>query len=156
MEGLNETGAAFEQAAGKETVAGVTRFAMILDPTQVEYGLQFVGKVREFGRANLQADPMIAMEAPTFVESVVTAEGNTLRVHFIARIEPSAASLITRRPAILSTMMEDDPHFRVRIHSRDQPSRVTTINAKTNMRVSGREITALIKNAYKVLMLQFE
>lgn len=32
----------------------------------------------------LQPDPMITVEAPAFVESVVTRESNTLRVHFIA------------------------------------------------------------------------
>jgi hypothetical protein len=104
----------------------------------------------------LLPEPMISVTAPSFVESVVTREGDTIRVHFIARIEPSAATPITGRPAVLPTMMEDTPLFRVHIHSRDQPSRVTAIDSKTSMRVNGYEVTALIENVHEVLLLEIK
>jgi hypothetical protein len=56
VEELDETGAAFEQASGEETVAGIARFAMIFYPMQVEHGLRFIGKVHEFGCAGLEAE----------------------------------------------------------------------------------------------------
>ena len=104
----------------------------------------------------LQPDPMITVEAPAFVESVVTREGNTLRVHFIARIEPSAATPITGRPAVLPTMMEDTPLFRVHIHCRDRPERATAFQEHTRIQLDAHEVTALIEDVHEVLMLDFE
>jgi hypothetical protein len=104
----------------------------------------------------LQRDPMITVEAPAFVESVVTREGNTLRVHFIARIEPSAATPITGRPAVLPAMMEDTPLFRVHIRCRDRPERATAFREHTSIQLDAHEVTVLIEDVHEVLVLEFE
>ena len=104
----------------------------------------------------LHSQPEITVEAPAFVESVVTREGNTLRVHFIARIEPSAATPITGRPAVLPTMMEDIPMFRVRMNFQGTPKSAKAFSDKTVINLDDKQVTALIEDVHEVLVFNFE
>ena len=99
---------------------------------------------------------MITVEAPTFVESVITREGNKLRVHFIARIEPSATTPIKGRPAVLPTMMEDTPLYRVRIKCEDRLKQAFAFDKVTDIQFSKHEVTALIEDVHEVLVLEIE
>ena len=104
----------------------------------------------------LQPNPMITVEAPAFVESVITREGNKLRVHFIARIEPSATTPIKGRPAVLPTMMEDTPLYRVRIKCEDRLKQAFAFDKVTDIQFSKHEVTALIEDVHEVLVLEIE
>ncbi|MEM7147862.1 MAG: hypothetical protein AAF591_22355 [Verrucomicrobiota bacterium] len=104
----------------------------------------------------LSPEPSFTVDAPAFVESVVTREGTTVRFHFIARIEPSAATPVTGRPAVLPTMMEDTPLFRIRIDCQRTPKSVSSFSAKTQLTTEKLEITAVIEDVHEVLLLEFE
>lgn len=103
----------------------------------------------------LHPKPSITVEAPTFVESVITREGRRVRIHLIGRIEPSAATPISGRPAVLPTMMEDTPMFRVRVHCQEAPQSVQATSKKTLTTTENLEITALIEDVHEVLILDF-
>ena len=103
----------------------------------------------------LLPEPLLTVEAPAFVESVVTREGSQARVHFIARVAPPAATPSTGRPAVLPTMMEDTPLFRVRARCKDPLKQVTAVSEKTTVQFSEREVTALIEGVHEVMLLEF-
>ena len=104
----------------------------------------------------LLPEPMITVEAPAFVEAVVTQEGKTVRVHLIARIEPPAATPATGRPAVLPTMMEDTPLFRVQMRCLDRPKSATAFSGETVISTEGVEVTALVENVHEVVIIEFE
>ncbi len=102
----------------------------------------------------LLPQPLIMIEAPAFVETVVTLDGNTLRVHCIARVEPPAALPATGRPAVLPTMMEDTPLFRVRVQCQDTLKSAIAFSDKTNLVRERPIVTALIEDVHEVLVLE--
>lgn len=104
----------------------------------------------------LLPNPLVGIEAPSYVEAVVTRDEKVLRIHFIARLEPSAALPPTGRPAVLPTMMEDAPLFRAQVRVRDALKGAAAVNPKTQVSIEGQTISLLVEDVHDVLVVDLE
>ena len=103
----------------------------------------------------LNPDPAVRIEAPKFVETVVTAgpEPGTLRVHFAACLS-TPQNTAKERPLTVPGLIEDTPIYRARIEIADSVKRVTPFNASTRVKRRGHSIEAQIEDIHEVLVIR--
>lgn len=104
----------------------------------------------------LNPAPPLEVHAPLYVESVITAgpEPGVRRVHFMGYISPGACTPGKDRPLILPSLMEDVPLYRASIKVRGPINEVIPANPKTQVKVNGDTIEALIEDIHEVLFIR--
>lgn len=103
----------------------------------------------------LNPRPRVRIEAPKFVESVVTEgpEPGVLRVHFTACVFPPQ-NTAQDRPRSVPGIIEDVPIFRAQIETAGGVERVVPFNPKTSIVVRENVIDAQIEDIHEVLVIR--
>lgn len=103
----------------------------------------------------LLPNPVVSIEAPTFVETVVTREEETLRVHLISRVSPPTATPPKNRPYALPSLAEDVPLYRARIRCRQPIADAAALEESTILARSGeRDLSATIESIHETIVLK--
>ncbi len=105
----------------------------------------------------LHPAPRIRIEAPAFVESVVTDDpkSRTLRVHLIAYAPTPTATPPSNRPYAVPGLIEDAPTYRARITLRDAPRAARAANASTVATIDGRSVAAIVDDVREVVSIEY-
>jgi len=104
----------------------------------------------------LDPDPRVRIEAPAFVEAVVTEQpaARILRVHLVAYAPPAQTMPAANRPYVLPALMEDRPLFRVRLTLPAAPRSVEAFCRSTVVRCRGRTVEVLVADVHEVVVLR--
>ncbi|WP_250846967.1 alpha-amylase family protein [Aquisphaera insulae] len=105
----------------------------------------------------LHPSPRVRVEAPAFVESVVTDDpsSRTLRVHLIAYASTPATTPASNRPAVIPGLIEDAPMYRVRVMLSTPPRAARAGHAGQAATVDGGSVVATVGNIHEVLLIQY-
>ena len=107
----------------------------------------------------LHPEPEVAIDAPTFVESVVTedAAARLLRVHLIGCITPPQNTGPGRPHSnrVLPSMMEDTPLYRVRVRLRREFRAVQALGPDTVVTRIAGGVEAVVSGIHEALVFSY-
>lgn len=105
----------------------------------------------------LHPAPRVKVDAPAFVESVVTddPETRTLRVHLIAGVATPATTPAANRPHVIPGLIEDAPIFRARITLGAPPKAASAANPGTTTTLEGRTVSAVVSDVHDVIVIRY-
>lgn len=120
-----------------------------------EYGMTEDRLLLRNAVAMLHPAPPVRVDAPTFVESVVTEgpEPDTMRVHLIGYVSPPAC-LPKNRPHIFPQMIEDKPMYRAAVTLDRLVKSAEVCNDDTEMRIDGSTVHLVVNDIHEVLVLK--
>ncbi|MDX9753740.1 MAG: hypothetical protein RBU29_07245 [bacterium] len=102
----------------------------------------------------LNPEPKITIEAPTFVETVITQEGRRYRVHFLGYQTPPGWTPSKNRPYGLPTLIEDKPLYRATVTVKEKIKDISFLNRTTEMKKgSEKTISLLIHDVHEVVII---
>lgn len=104
---------------------------------------------------HLLPDPLVAIEAPQFVETVVSrGSEDFLRVHCLARAAPPTTTPPKNRPYAMPALVEDTPLFRVKIRCRQAIGEPRALSDSTLLSQTGEnEFSATIEDIHEVILI---
>ncbi|MDR3623170.1 MAG: beta-galactosidase trimerization domain-containing protein [Paludisphaera borealis] len=105
----------------------------------------------------LHPSPHFRVEAPAFVESVLTddPETRTLRVHLIAGVSTPTTTPPTNRPYVIPGLIEDAPTFRARVVLSITPISVAAASPTTTTTLDGKTISAVVNDVHGVIVIRY-
>ena len=105
----------------------------------------------------LHPSPRVRIEAPAFVESVVSDDPSTrtLRVHLIAYASTPATTPASNRPAVVPGLIEDAPAYRVRVSLLAPPRSARRGLAGQAVAVEGSLVVATVDDIHEVLVIGY-
>ena len=106
----------------------------------------------------LQPNPEVTVEAPSYVESVVTTDPSNLvwRIHLVGYVSPPACTGPGRPHAnfILPSLIEDLPLYRVKIRFNRSVIRVQTLNRETEISRLANEIVLQVADIHETVIVK--
>jgi hypothetical protein len=106
----------------------------------------------------LQPNPEVTVEAPSYVESVVTTDPSNLvwRIHLVGYVSPPACTGPGRPHAnfILPSLIEDLPLYRVKIRFNRPVIRVQTLNRETEISRLANEIVLQVADIHETVIVK--
>ena len=106
----------------------------------------------------LQPNPEVTVEAPSYVESVVTTDPSNLvwRIHLVGYVSPPACTGPGRPHAnfILPSLIEDLPLYRVKIGFNRSVIRVQTLNRETEISRLANEIVLQVADIHETVIVK--
>ena len=106
----------------------------------------------------LDPEPTVEVEAPTFVESVVSddAATRTLRVHLLGYSAPPTPTPGRNRPFVLPGLIEDVPSFRARIRVRRPVQDVRVLDPESKLYWPAEDwIEVEVKDLHETIVIQY-
>ena len=105
----------------------------------------------------LHPAPRVRVDAPAFVESVVTddPETRTLRVHLIAGVATPATTPASNRPHVIPGLIEDAPIFRARVVLDAPPKSASAGNSSTTVALEGDTVSAVVSDVHDVIVIRY-
>lgn len=100
--------------------------------------------------------PLVRIDAPAHVESVVTEDPatRTLRIHLLAYLSPPQSTPASNRPLVLPALIEDAPLYRVAIQVNGPCGAATAISPNTVLKQQGARIEATVNDAHEVIVVR--
>ena len=106
----------------------------------------------------LQPNPEVTVEAPSYVESVVTTDPSNLvwRIHLVGYVSPPSCTGPGRPHAnfILPSLIEDLPLYRVKIRFNRPVIRVQTLNRETEISRLANEIVLQVADIHETVIVK--
>ena len=105
----------------------------------------------------LHPSPRLRIEAPAFVESVVTRDpaSRQYRVHLIAYAPTPTTTPPKNRPYVIPGLIENAPIYQARIDLAENPRHVRAWNQDSQVKVSGKVIEILVRDIHDVVMIDY-
>jgi hypothetical protein len=106
---------------------------------------------------HLRPDEHFKVEAPTFVESVMTddPENRMLHVHLIAGAPTPTTTPLSNRPYVIPGLIEDAPTYRARVVMSFKPISAKAANPGTSVTVDDKTITAVVNDIHDVIVIRY-
>jgi hypothetical protein len=103
-----------------------------------------------------QPEPAIKIDAPAFVETVVTKDAdNVYRVHFTSYVTPPG-STDPKRPWAIPELMVDVPMFKATLRAAGAFKSARASNPDTTLDASKREVSLTINDVHEVVVLELK
>ncbi|MDG3006335.1 beta-galactosidase trimerization domain-containing protein [Paludisphaera mucosa] len=105
----------------------------------------------------LQPSPRVRVQAPTYVESVVTDDpgSRTIRVHLIAAVPSPTTTPGSNRPYVIPGLIEDAPTFRARISLATPPLKARVANPTSVVTFDATGVSALVDDVHDVVIIEY-
>ena len=98
----------------------------------------------------------LSIEAPAYVETVVTRDGDgKYRVHFNGFLTPPGSTDV-KRPWAIPELMVDTPLYRAEIHARGPIKSARGVNPSTEIEMDGDTASLLVNDVHEVIVLELK
>lgn len=118
-----------------------------------EYRTVEARKLLSRDKALRPGENSIAVSAPAFVESYVTKDGSTCRIHFTSYISPPG-STDPKRPWSIPELMVDEPMYKASVRLPRGIGHAEAAGKETALAVNGDTVELTISNLHEVLTIE--
>jgi len=102
----------------------------------------------------LDQDPLVQIEAPLNVQTVVTREKDILRVHLLGYLAPPGCTPAENRPYALPNLIEDAPQYRARITMNAPIREAHALCAATELTLNDSTIDTFVNDIHEIIVIQ--
>jgi hypothetical protein len=104
----------------------------------------------------LDPRPLVRVEAPVNVESVITREGERIRVHLLGYAPPANPMPPSNRPYVIPALLEDAPMYKATIRFSRPVRTARALGKGTRVEHSGNVVQVLVNDVHEVLVVDLD